>query len=83
MIGGEEGDYILQVRGDSMRDAASSRATRGGRPAEDADDGEIVVALIEEEATVKRFFKEGDHVRLSRRTGLEPILTRTRRSSAG
>ncbi|MCI2191898.1 MAG: transcriptional repressor LexA, partial [Oscillospiraceae bacterium] len=29
-----------------------------------ASDGEIVVALIEDEATVKRFFKEKDRVRL-------------------
>ena len=29
-----------------------------------AGDGEIVVALVGEEATVKRFFKESDHVRL-------------------
>ena len=34
------------------------------RPAEVADDGEIVVALIDDEATVKSFYKEKDHVRL-------------------
>jgi hypothetical protein len=34
------------------------------RPQETARDGEIVVALVGEEATVKRFFREADHVRL-------------------
>jgi repressor LexA len=34
------------------------------RPAERARDGEIVVALVGDEATVKRFFREKDHVRL-------------------
>ena len=35
------------------------------RPQETAVDGEIVVALVAgEEATVKRFFREADHVRL-------------------
>ena len=42
-----------------------------------ARDGEIVVALIGEEATVKRFFKESDHVRLQpENEALEPIRTR-------
>jgi repressor LexA len=34
------------------------------RPIDDADDGEIVVAMIEDEATVKSFYKEPDQVRL-------------------
>ena len=36
------------------------------RPAQLAQDGEIVVALVgdDSEATVKRFFKQDDHVRL-------------------
>ena len=34
------------------------------RPADDAANGEIVVALIGDEATVKRYFREKDHVRL-------------------
>ena len=29
-----------------------------------AENGEIVVRLIEDEATVKRFYKEADHIRL-------------------
>ena len=46
------------------------------RPAGDAVDGEIVVALIGEEATVKRFFREDDHIRLQpENKTMEPILT--------
>jgi repressor LexA len=77
VIGGEDGDYILQVRGESMKEAGII----GGdyvvvRPAEDANDGEIVVALIGEEATVKRIFREKDHVRLQPENDeMEPILT--------
>ena len=47
------------------------------RPQETADDGEIVVALVGEEATVKRFFRETDHVRLQpENTEMEPIRSR-------
>ena len=46
------------------------------RPAEDAVDGEIVVALIGEEATCKRYFREKDHIRLQPENDeMEPILS--------
>jgi repressor LexA len=65
VIGGETGDYILQVKGDSMKDAGILEGDYViVRPAEIADNGEIVVALIEDEATVKRFYKEKQRVRL-------------------
>jgi repressor LexA len=65
VIGGETGDYILQVKGDSMKDAGILEGDYViVRPAEIADNGEIVVALIEDEATVKRFFKEKQRIRL-------------------
>lgn len=39
-----------------------------------AEDGDIVVALIEDEATVKRFFREPDHIRLQpENPDFEPI----------
>ena len=42
-----------------------------------ATDGEIVVALVGEEATVKRFFQEADHVRLQpENETMEPIRSR-------
>ncbi|MEK6276949.1 MAG: transcriptional repressor LexA [Actinomycetota bacterium] len=65
MIGGEDGDYIVRVRGDSMKDAGILEGDYVVvRPADEATNGEIVVALLGEEATVKRFFREKDHVRL-------------------
>ena len=77
VIGGEEGDYILRVRGESMKDAGILEGDYVVvRPAEDADDGEIVVALIGDEATVKRIFREEDHVRLQpENEAMEPIRT--------
>ncbi len=77
VIGGEEGDYILRVRGESMKEAGIFDGDYAVvRPAEAADDGEIVVALIGEEATVKRFFQEDDHIRLQpENKAMEPIRT--------
>jgi repressor LexA len=47
------------------------------RPQDTATDGEIVVAMVEDEATVKRFFKEEDHVRLQPENDtLDPIRSR-------
>jgi repressor LexA len=77
VIGGEDGDYILRVRGESMKDAGIFEGDYVVvRPAEEASDGEIVVALIGEEATVKRFFREDDHIRLQpENDSMEPIRT--------
>jgi repressor LexA len=77
VIGGEDGDYILRVRGESMKNAGILQDDYVVvRPAEDAPDGEIVVALIGEEATVKRLFREDDHIRLQpENDAMEPILT--------
>ena len=58
-------DYLLKVRGMSMRDAgildgdllAVHRTT-------DIREGQIVVARIDDEVTVKRFSRDGHHVRL-------------------
>ena len=78
VIGGESGDYILKVRGDSMKDAGILEDDFVVvRPARDAINGEIVVALIEDEATVKRFFREKDRVRLEpANNAYKPIRTR-------
>jgi len=77
VIGGEDGDYILRVRGESMRDAGILEGDYVVvRPADEAPNGEIVVALIGEEATVKRFFRESDHIRLQpENEAMEPIIT--------
>ena len=65
VIGGESGDYILRVRGDSMKDAGILEGDFVVvRPAKEAKNGEIVVALLGDEATVKRYFRERDTIRL-------------------
>lgn len=70
--------FLLRVQGDSMIDAH----IRDGdfalvKPQSDAENGEIVVALIEDEATIKRLFKERDLIRLEpANPNLEPILLR-------
>jgi repressor LexA len=47
------------------------------RPQDTAQDGDVVVALLGEEATVKRFFREADHVRLQpENDGMEPIRSK-------
>jgi repressor LexA len=78
IAGGDDGEFVLRVKGDSMKDAG---ILEGDfvivRRQETAGDGEIVVALVGEEATVKRFFRENDHVRLQpENDAMEPIRTR-------
>ena len=42
---------------------------------ETAENGEIVVAMIDESATVKRFYKEDGHIRLQPENDfMEPII---------
>jgi len=76
--GGESGEYLLRVRGESMKNAGILDGDLVVvRRQEGARDGEIIVALVEEEATVKRFFREGDHIRLQPENDeMEPILVR-------
>src|SRR5437588_9078111 len=78
VAGGGDGEYLLRVRGDSMKDAGILEGDFVVvRPEETASDGEIVVALVGEEATVKRFFQEPDHVRLQpENDAMEPIRSR-------
>ncbi len=77
MVGGEDGDYVLRVRGDSMKNAGILEGDHVVvRPADSAENGEIVVALIGDDATVKRYFLEGDHIRLQpENEAMEPIIT--------
>lgn len=70
-------DFALKVKGDSMIEAGildgdiifvNSKNT--------ASNGEIVVALIEDEVTVKRFFKEKNHYRLQpENQTMSPIIS--------
>jgi len=70
--------FALTVKGDSMRNAGISNGdVIVARKQETARNGEIVVALIEDEATVKTYYRENDHIRLQPENDLfEPILAR-------
>ena len=68
--------FMLTVRGESMIEAG---ILDGDyilvRKQQDALNGEIVVALIEDEATVKTFYKEKDHIRLQpENSTMDPII---------
>jgi repressor LexA len=78
IAGGDAGEFLLRVRGDSMKDAGILEGDHVVvHRQETADDGEIVVAQIADEATVKRFFREPDHVRLQpENEAYEPIISR-------
>lgn len=74
----EDSAFILRVRGESMIDAGILDGDYlVVRQQATANNGEIVAALLGDEATVKRFYRERDHVRLQpeNRT-MTPILTR-------
>jgi repressor LexA len=78
IAGGDEGEFVLRVKGDSMKNAGIfDEDYVVVRPQKTATNGEIVVAMIEGEATVKRFFKEKERVRLQPENDeLEPIYAR-------
>jgi repressor LexA len=73
---GNKESYVLKVKGESMIEAGilngdyvivNSQNT--------AENGDIVVALIDDEATVKTFYREKDHIRLQPQNSLmDPIL---------
>jgi repressor LexA len=74
------GDFLLRIKGDSMIEAGILDGdVVVVRRAQDARDGEIVVALAgddetADEATVKRFFRESGRIRLQpENSALEPI----------
>ena len=76
IAGGGDGEFVLAINGDSMINAGiHDKDHVVVRSQETARNGEIVVAMVgESEATVKRFFKESDHVRLQpENDSLEPI----------
>ena len=57
--------FMLRVQGDSMINAGILDGDYViVKQQKDAINGDIVVALIEDEATIKRFYKEKDYVRL-------------------
>ncbi|GGE63211.1 transcriptional repressor LexA [Priestia taiwanensis] len=69
--------FMLEIMGDSMIEAGILNGDYViVRQQSNASNGDIVVAMTEEEeATVKRFFKEKDHFRLQpENSTLEPII---------
>jgi len=68
--------YVLKVRGQSM---IENHIDDGDyvviRKQETADNGDRVVAMIDNEVTLKRFYKEKDHIRLEPANGkMNPII---------
>jgi repressor LexA len=78
LAGGADGEYVLRIRGDSMKDAGILEGDFVVVHSQDtAQDGDVVVALLGEEATVKRFFRESDHIRLQpENETMEPIRSK-------
>ena len=78
IAGGGDGEYLLRIRGDSMKDAGILEGDFVVVHSQDtAHDGDVVVALLGEEATVKRFFREADHIRLQpENDAMEPIRSK-------
>lgn len=70
-----EDDFILKIKGESMIEAGIyDKDYVIIRKQNSANNGDIVVALIEDEATVKRFFKEENRIRLQpENETMEPI----------
>ena len=76
---GNSESFMLTVRGESMIEAG---ILNGDyilvKKQNTANNGEIVVALIGEEATVKTFYKEKDHIRLQpENSTMDPIIVPT------
>jgi repressor LexA len=68
--------FMLEVKGDSMVDCGILNGDYLIIEQQSvAENGDIVVALIEDSATVKRFYKEKDHIRLQpENKNMEPII---------
>lgn len=77
LVPSDESVYMLEIEGDSMVDAGILNGDYViVRSQQTASNGDIVVAMTDEnEATVKRFFKEKDYFRLQpENQTMEPII---------
>ena len=74
----EDAAFILRVRGDSMIDAGIHDGDYlVVRQQATANNGEIVAAMLGDEATVKRYYRERDHIRLQpENSTMSPIIAR-------
>ena len=77
MMLGEGEHFILNVIGESMVDAGIMDGDYViVKKQSNANNGDIVVAMMDDSATVKRFYKEHGHFRLQpENTNMEPIIT--------
>ena len=76
-IVGDAPSFLLSVRGESMIEAGiNDGAYVVVKEQPVANNGDIVVAIIDDGATVKRFYKEKDHIRLQpENSSMDPIIT--------
>ena len=76
---GNSETFMLRVRGDSMIDAGILDGDLVlVKKQNNAENGDIVVALIEDEATVKKFYKEKNYIRLQPQNQfMQPIIVPT------
>ena len=75
-IVGDSASFMLNVRGESMIEAGINDGDYVVvKEQAVADNGDIVVAIIDDGATVKRFYKEKGHIRLQpENSTMEPII---------
>ncbi len=75
-IVGDSSSFLLNVRGDSMIEIGINDGDYVVVQEQNtARNGEIVVAIVDDGATVKRFYKEKDHIRLQpENSQMEPII---------
>lgn len=75
---GSGNHFFLEVQGESMKDVGIYHGDYVlVKESPEAHNGQMVVALLGEETTVKTFYKETDHIRLQpENTDFEPIITR-------
>jgi len=73
----QDGNFLLRVRGDSMINAGILDGDLVlVKPQQEATNGTIVVALVDNDATVKRFERGNGHVKLiAENPAYEPIVT--------
>ena len=71
-----DNSFILRVQGDSMIEAQIVDGDLAiVTPQSSADNGDIVVVMVAGEATLKRFYREVDHIRLQpENSNLQPII---------
>lgn len=77
-IVGDSASFMLSVHGDSMVECGINDGDYVVvKEQPNANNGDIVVAIIDDGATVKRFYREKDHIRLQpENSSMEPIITR-------